>query len=101
MGVVKWYCSGHTRRQQWGLGPCSKCCGWNVDFVGIVRSVFPGIPDGDATALLWEYTGFPGFWDGDPADCCLRQVRRLRDIGAKAIDAERDAQTERDMAAAS
>lgn len=23
---------------------------------------------------LWEYTGFPAFWTGDPVECCTRQL---------------------------
>lgn len=29
-----------------------------------------------ADYILYEYTGFPSFWDGDnPAECCRKQLR--------------------------
>ena len=31
-------------------------------------------PD-EADHVLWEYTGFPAFWSGDPIECCTRQLR--------------------------
>ncbi len=27
-----------------------------------------------ANFVLWEYTGFPSFWDGDPMECVDRQL---------------------------
>ena len=25
--------------------------------------------------VIWEYTGYPSFWDGDPVRCFERQLR--------------------------
>lgn len=27
-----------------------------------------------AARILWNHTGFPHFWDGDPVDCLIRSV---------------------------
>lgn len=35
------------------------------------------LTDDDATALLFEHTGFPAFWVGDPVLCAEGQLRRL------------------------
>jgi hypothetical protein len=54
------------------------------DGLDLVRTVFP---DADATAalyILWNSTGFPGFWripeDGATGgECCLKQLEAARD----------------------
>jgi len=28
----------------------------------------------DAGYILWNHTGYPSFWDGDPIECLDRQV---------------------------
>lgn len=33
------------------------------------------VTDDEAGMVLWEYTGFPSFWDGNPVDCCTQQLR--------------------------
>ena len=31
----------------------------------------------EAGMVLWEFTGFPAFWDGDPMECLDRQLTEL------------------------
>ena len=33
------------------------------------------LTDKQADTVLWEFTGFPSFFDGDPEECVRRQVR--------------------------
>lgn len=28
----------------------------------------------EANEVLWEYTGYPSFWDGNPVECVDRQL---------------------------
>lgn len=52
------------------------------DAINIVREYFPGVSDELAGAILWEYTGWPAFWDGDPEMCMRKQLQELRDTRA-------------------
>lgn len=54
----------------------------------IVREYFPGISDGDMNVVLWEFTGWPCFWDGDPETCLRRQLEELRSAPPSAPEAE-------------
>lgn len=47
----------------------------------IARAVFPDYDDETLMVFIWEWTGFPMFWDGDPSTCLLKQLERLRDHG--------------------
>lgn len=60
-------------------------------FVDLVREYFPGVTDEQAMDILWNYTGFPGFWDGDPARVCREQLAHLKEVGPAAVDAEFEA----------
>lgn len=46
------------------------------------RKVFPTLSDRDITSIMWEHTGFPGFWDlrdGESnSDCFVRQLIQYR-----------------------
>jgi|GEM_PF-3320421 len=42
----------------------------------IVRAVLPNVSDREADGILWNHTGFPSFWAGDPAKTCYKQVHR-------------------------
>lgn len=35
------------------------------------------LPYQDADVILWEFTGFPSFWQDDPRECCTEQLRQL------------------------
>ena len=35
------------------------------------------VTDEQADYILWEHTGFPEFWQGDPETCCREQVREF------------------------
>lgn len=49
----------------------------------LVREVFPDASNADADFLLWEHTGFPGFWrTDDPVAECRAQLEQFRDHGA-------------------
>jgi len=53
---------------------------WN----DLVREVFPDATDEQADYILWEHTGFPGFWNipnegNTPEECCRQQLYNLRE----------------------
>ena len=57
-----------------------------LTWLDIVREVFPGVSDDQADALLWNRTGFPGFWEtDDPVKECRDQLIQFRDSGGKNI----------------
>lgn len=66
----------------------------NQNFIDLVRELFPNTSDEEALGILWNYTGYPGFWEGDPIDCCREQLLHLKDVGMEAVDAEFEAQME-------
>src|SRR5688500_15002370 len=47
-------------------------------FLDIARTVGHqygyALSDDEAAVLLWEHTGYPSFWEGDPAKCCEAQL---------------------------
>jgi hypothetical protein len=50
-----------------------------TDVLAIVAEYFPGLTDSEKTHLLWERTGFPGFWDipadgANPEECLRKQL---------------------------
>lgn len=54
------------------------------DIVRQVAAEFGASPDNDEVAwILWENTGFPEFWSGDPAESCRDQVRSFYENAAK------------------
>ena len=44
----------------------------------IVREFFPDATDRDVDFILWEKTGFPAFWDGEPEESLRRQLDQYR-----------------------
>ncbi len=36
----------------------------------------------EADYVLWEHTGFPSFWRGDPRECATEQLREFFAAGA-------------------
>lgn len=58
---------------------------WSKPPREIAREYFPDRSDDDLDMTLFEYTGFPGFWqkqDGETPEECLRtQLQRLVDMG--------------------
>jgi hypothetical protein len=32
------------------------------------------LSDDEVSFILWEHTGFPCFWEGDPVPSCVRQL---------------------------
>lgn len=62
-----------------------------MTFLEIAREVFADHPlatsDVELENILWEHTGFPGFFDGDPETVCRKQLQAHRDqIEADAED---------------
>lgn len=53
------------------------CFTWN----DLVRSVGHEyglwFTDAEAIGILWEHTGYPGFFRGDPFECATRQLHDL------------------------
>lgn len=43
-------------------------------WLDLAREVFPDADRATLVHHLWEYTGYPGFFDGDPATACRRQL---------------------------
>ncbi len=50
----------------------------NTTWLDLVREYFPNASDKEADTILYEYTGFPGFWAGDPVTCCRAQLQTLK-----------------------
>jgi hypothetical protein len=57
----------------------------------IIREYFPQAEDDEVDFILWNYTGYPGFWNGNPEQCLRQQVQHLKDVGREVLDAELDA----------
>jgi len=53
-----------------------------MTYAEVVREYFPDASDEGVNFILWEWTGFPGFWniprDGETIEACLR--KQLRDF---------------------
>ena len=51
-----------------------------MTFKDLVREVadqyghVPPLSDEECMYILWEWTGFPGFFHGDPETCCREQL---------------------------
>lgn len=63
----------------------------NVNFLNLVREYFPEVTDEEALGILWNYTGYPEFWDGDPVKVCREELAHLMEVGPEAVDTEYDA----------
>ena len=62
------------------------------DYLTLVREYFPDASDDEALDILWNYTGYPGFWTGkDPDSACRAQLQHLKEVGRAQVDAELDA----------
>ena len=57
----------HTREQKMTL-------------IEYVKRIFeePEMSDGCADMILWNCTGFPAFWTGDPIKCLTKQLRHAK-----------------------
>lgn len=51
----------------------------------IAKEYFPQATDEQIDFILWEYTGFPAFWNGDPETCLRKQLQELKDISDKEL----------------
>jgi hypothetical protein len=52
----------------------------------LVRDYFPDATDADVEFILWEKTGWPCFFRGDPVVCIREQLRKYRDARAWGLD---------------
>src|SRR3990167_3285833 len=50
-----------------------------MTYQGMVRRYFPNASDDEVEFILWEKTGFPCFWRGDPVRCLAQQLRRFKE----------------------
>lgn len=48
-------------------------------WLDLARAIFPDKSDATLDGYLWGFTGFPCFWDGDPATECRRQLTEARE----------------------
>jgi hypothetical protein len=49
----------------------------------VIKEYFPNVTAEEAEHILWEHTGYPGFWaipsDGNtPEECLRKQLQELR-----------------------
>lgn len=44
------------------------------DALSIARKIIPGVSDEVLLVILWGHTGFPCFFDGDPASVLKQQL---------------------------
>lgn len=59
-------------------------------FIATVKEFFPEATDDEAMGILWNYTGYPSFWRGNPDTCLREQLQHLKDVGFEAVDRELD-----------
>jgi len=50
---------------------------WRDTARGVAWEFGRDISPEEADYLLWEHTGFPEFWNGDPGACCRQQLREF------------------------
>ena len=46
--------------------------------IRIAREYFPDANEETLGYILWNHTGFPGFWKGDPETCLREQLRSYK-----------------------
>jgi hypothetical protein len=59
-------------------------------FIATVKEFFPEVSDDEAMGILWNYTGYPSFWHGDPKGTLREQLQHLKDVGPEQVDRELD-----------
>lgn len=57
-----------------------------LDLIAIVREYVPDATDDQAGYILWNFTGYPCFWDGDPETELRRQLQDFADGKSKDAD---------------
>ncbi len=50
----------------------------------ICREELPQHSDDGYGYILWNHTGYPHFWTGDPEECLRNQLRNYRDGSGEA-----------------
>lgn len=62
----------------------------------LVREYFPDADDDDVENILWNYTGFPGFWSDEnltPEENLRIDLQHLQDVGFEQVDTEMERAT--------
>jgi hypothetical protein len=59
-------------------------------FIATVKEFFPDASDDEAMGILWNYTGYPNFWTGEPKASLREQLQHLKDVGFEQVDRELD-----------
>ena len=49
-----------------------------MTWIELVREYFPNVSEDKAEYILWNETGFPSFWRGDPEQSCREQLEDFR-----------------------
>lgn len=49
-------------------------------FEDVARQYFPNVNIHILHDIIWEYTGFPSFWSGDPETCFRKQLKEAKTI---------------------
>lgn len=55
----------------------------DMTWLDVARAVFPEADDATLGMYLWEYTGFPEFWRGDPVTECTKQLVEAKEAMAR------------------
>lgn len=50
-----------------------------MDVLAIAREYLPEATEEHISHVLWNYTGFPAFWAGDPETCLREQLQHYVD----------------------
>jgi hypothetical protein len=58
----------------------------------IVREYFPDADEDEIDNILWNYTGFPTFFDGSGTveEQLREQLQHLKDVGFEQVEAEQE-----------
>ena len=64
----------------------------NIDNIAYDLRVelFPDLTELEFDSILWNYTGFPCFFTGDPAIILRQQLEEYKRVGAKILDEQFD-----------
>lgn len=55
-------------------------------FRDIAREIFPDADNDFLGYVIWNETGFPCYWDGDPETCFRRQLQEYKDTKISWLD---------------
>jgi len=58
--------------------------------IQIAKEILGDLSDDILEFIIWEYTGYPSFFDGNPEECFRAQLREFKELGQQFLDAERE-----------